>query len=345
MCNIAAYVGSRPAAPILIDLIRKQEGLNGGFYIGLATVSGGKIHYRKVVGSLEDLLSQTDALHLPGTVGIIHTRTPGGGDAEWGHPFLGEKNGQPVIAMVLNGSRGYFSDLALNIPTAETLIGEGYTFRTRTAGAVHKEFAPLLSDGTCVHTSEIVCNLILRNLDRGLAPASAMARTMQEFPAECVQLLLTEDRDDRIAYSRFNMPMHLGFADHGCYMASAPMCFPEDAGEPLPVPAGSSGYVYGDHYESYPYKTLPSSLASITARVRKDGYDTVCRELAEWKTVPDLAKAVASVFDPAACVQKAMLVYDILYSLQKEGCLEIKTEQVPGVTSGLTAPEFHMKLK
>lgn len=346
MCNIAAYVGTRRAAPILIDMIRKQEGLNGGFYIGLATVFEGKIHYRKVVGSLETLLSQTDALELPGTVGVIHTRTPGGGNEEWGHPMLGEKNGQPVIALVLNGSRSYFADRNLNVPMAESLIRDGYTFRTRTVGEIPKETTPLLADGTCVHITEIMTNVILRNMDRGMAPSAAMEAAMGDFPLECVKLLLTADREDRIAYSRFNMPMNLGYADHGCYMASAALCFPEDASYPLPVPAGSHGYVYADHYESYPYKSMPAVLAPITARTRKEGYDIVVRALEEGnQTVPMLAKAVTEAFEPADCIQRAMLVYDVLYLLQKEGRLTVTTKPLPGVRPDLTAPEFRLGLK
>ena len=56
MCNIAGYIGARPAAPILIEMLRAQEGLNAGFYTGIATLHEGVIHYRKVVGNLSDLL-------------------------------------------------------------------------------------------------------------------------------------------------------------------------------------------------------------------------------------------------------------------------------------------------
>ena len=345
MCNIAAYVGTKPAAPLLIDMIRRQEGLNGGFYVGIATIHEGKIHYRKVRGDLNRLLTETDALSLPGTVGVAHTRTPGGGNEEWGHPFVGMKDGAPVTAYLLNGSRGFFASVPRNVLMAESLISDGYSFRTRTVGEITKEHTPLLSDGTCVHTSEIMSNLILRNIDRGMAEPFAMEAAMMDFPLECVGLLLSVAHGDRIAYSRFNMPMNLGFADHGCYMASAALCFPEDAAYPLPVPAGSVGYVYKDHYESYPYKKLPATLAPITARVRKEGYDAVVAALQEGKqTVPALAKLVAPLFDAADCVQKAMLVYDILYILHREGRLKIETVTVPGDTEDLTAPRFDLSL-
>jgi len=346
MCNIAAYVGTRPAAPVLIEMLRRQEGLNGGCYVGIATLHEGRIHYRKIVGTLDRLLAETDAACLPGTVGLIHTRTPGGGNEEWGHPFLGEKNGVPVTAYVLNGSRSFFSSVPRNVPRAESLIKDGYTFRTRTVGGIAGEHTPLLEDGTCVHTSEIMSNLILRNLDRGMEPAFAMEAAMDEFPLECVGLLLSVAHPDRISYSRFNMPMNLGFAEHGCYMASAALCFPEDAGYPLPVPAGSVGYVYRDHYESYPYKKLPASLAPITARVRKEGYDAVVAALKDGnQTVPLLAKLVAPIFDEADCVQKAMLVYDILYILHREGRLKYDTVPVPWGSFGFSYPQFRFRLE
>ena len=44
MCNIAGYAGKCAAAPILIEMLRKEEGFDGGFYTGIATVHEGKIH-------------------------------------------------------------------------------------------------------------------------------------------------------------------------------------------------------------------------------------------------------------------------------------------------------------
>ena len=56
MCNIAGYVGTKPAAPILIEMMRREEGWDAGFYTGIATVSGGKLYTDKVVGDLDHLL-------------------------------------------------------------------------------------------------------------------------------------------------------------------------------------------------------------------------------------------------------------------------------------------------
>ena len=75
MCNIAGYVGTRPAAPILMEMMRQQEGWDGGFFTGIATIHEGKLRHAKCVGDLERLLEKTDAADLPGAIGFIHTRS------------------------------------------------------------------------------------------------------------------------------------------------------------------------------------------------------------------------------------------------------------------------------
>ena len=42
MCNIAGYVGSKQAAPVLLEMLKKQEGFDSGFYTGIATIHEGK---------------------------------------------------------------------------------------------------------------------------------------------------------------------------------------------------------------------------------------------------------------------------------------------------------------
>ena len=45
MCNIAGYVGNgkQEAAPILLEMMRAQEGYAGGYYTGIATIHEGKL--------------------------------------------------------------------------------------------------------------------------------------------------------------------------------------------------------------------------------------------------------------------------------------------------------------
>ena len=56
MCNIAGYIGKKQAAPILLDLLRRQECYDGGAGTGIATIHEGKLYFRKVLGDVETLL-------------------------------------------------------------------------------------------------------------------------------------------------------------------------------------------------------------------------------------------------------------------------------------------------
>ena len=89
MCNIAGYAGTKQAAPILINMLKKQQYFDGGMSCGIATIHNGRLYYRKVIGDVDTLVNTTDALYLPGTVGIAHTR-PGGSPHvySYAHPFV-----------------------------------------------------------------------------------------------------------------------------------------------------------------------------------------------------------------------------------------------------------------
>ena len=48
MCNIAGYVGTKKAAPILLEMMRREEGFAGGYNTGIATICNGNIYYTKL---------------------------------------------------------------------------------------------------------------------------------------------------------------------------------------------------------------------------------------------------------------------------------------------------------
>ena len=50
MCVIAGYAGNRPAAPILVDMLRKEQFFDGGLSTGIATIHEGKLYTAKVLG-------------------------------------------------------------------------------------------------------------------------------------------------------------------------------------------------------------------------------------------------------------------------------------------------------
>ena len=187
MCNIAGYVGTRCAAPILIEMMRAQEGWGGGYYSGIATLHEGKIYYAKLTGDIDRLVRETDAMNLPGTIGIIHSRSKSGGGDQWAHPFIGGRNGNESIAYVANGAFGCFADRTEQMSAlAAALAGEGYAFTSREMGKVGKY--PMLPDGSCAHRSEVMAQLSGKKIDGGMDASAAMDSAFCQMPSEIVGL-------------------------------------------------------------------------------------------------------------------------------------------------------------
>ncbi len=87
MCGIIGYIGKKPAAPILIQGLRKLE-YRGYDSAGIIVQQGDTIARVRSIGKIENLAARVETEKLPGTVGIAHTRwaTHGGVTEENAHP-------------------------------------------------------------------------------------------------------------------------------------------------------------------------------------------------------------------------------------------------------------------
>ena len=224
MCNIAGYIGTKQAAPILLEMMIKEQGFDAGYYAGIATVDDGVIRYEKLVGHAQMLIDEKNALSLKGTVGICHGRSRGSGGQGFAHPFVTEREGKIISAYIANGNNCAFSTPENDAVIADSLIAQGYEMKSRTVFTKKTNY-PHLSDGTVVHVSDVMCQLITNKVDRGNAPHKAMEKAFIDMPSELVGLYLHKDHPDTISWARTNMPMFIAYADHGMYIAST-LCFP-----------------------------------------------------------------------------------------------------------------------
>ena len=346
MCNIAGYIGEQNAAPILIDMIKKQEGFAGGYYTGIATIHEGKIYYAKLTGDTDTLLKETDAFNLPGTIGIIHSRSKSGGGDSWAHPFIGTRGGKECEAYVANGYAGRFSicDKQYSL-LAEGLINEGYNLTSRLL-AENKNYQTL-SDGTTVHMSDVMCQLIVREISKGLSANEAMEKAFCLMPNEIVGLLLSLCECDKIFWARINRPMMLSFSEHGAYLATTAMAFPKDRGEVITLPANSAGYVKKYGFYASPFKQTKATVGEIDAAVFEKALIEVRKALAEGeKTFKQIEKDVTlPLFSGCDCASNALLSYEVLRALKEKGEIKITTSMAEGAAEGLSAPQFKISLE
>jgi glucosamine--fructose-6-phosphate aminotransferase (isomerizing) len=130
MCGIVALIGSREAAPQLLEGLRQLE-YRGYDSAGIATVATpagggpGQLHCLKAEGKLVNLTASFEAQGAPGHCGIGHTRwaTHGKPEQRNAHPHL---DGSGQLAVVQNGIIENYRSLR------EELQAEGVVFRSET---------------------------------------------------------------------------------------------------------------------------------------------------------------------------------------------------------------------
>ena len=124
MCGIVALIGSREAAPQLLEGLRQLE-YRGYDSAGIASVDGAGLHCLKAEGKLVNLTARFEAAGAPGHCGIGHTRwaTHGKHEERNAHPHL---DGSGQLAVVQNGIIENYRSLR------EELQAEGVLFRSET---------------------------------------------------------------------------------------------------------------------------------------------------------------------------------------------------------------------
>src|SRR3954471_18935655 len=99
MCGIVGVIGSEPAAPLLLEALRRLE-YRGYDSAGIATLVEGHVERRRAEGKLGNLAAVLERDPLAGTTGIGHTRwaTHGAPTERNAHPHSTKR-----VSVVHNG--------------------------------------------------------------------------------------------------------------------------------------------------------------------------------------------------------------------------------------------------
>src|SRR6185369_16478871 len=144
MCGIVGVIGSRPAAPLILDSLRRLE-YRGYDSAGIATLVNGHVERRRAEGKLGNLATVLERSPLSGTTGIGHTRwaTHGAPTESNAHP-----HGTSRVSVVHNGIIENHAELRSELEA----LGQEFSTETDT---------------------ETVAQLIDLNLSRGMTPLEA----------------------------------------------------------------------------------------------------------------------------------------------------------------------------
>lgn len=192
MCGIVGYIGSKQAAPIILDGLSKLE-YRGYDSAGIAVYDGSKIVTRKAIGRLKVLENLTKGGEaMPGQAGIGHTRwaTHGAPSDRNAHPHT---NAGGTIAVVHNGIIENY------IPLKKMLTEKGYQFVSETDTEVLAHLLDYYYKGN---------------------PLEAVTKVLHRVEGSYALGILFADYPDEIYAARKDSPLIVGQNADGCFIAS-----------------------------------------------------------------------------------------------------------------------------
>jgi glucosamine--fructose-6-phosphate aminotransferase (isomerizing) len=191
MCGIIGILGNKPAAPLLVESLKRLT-YRGYDSAGVATLVNGHIDRRRAEGKIANLEALLERSPLPGVVGIGHTRwaTHGRPSESNAHPHATDR-----VAIVHNGIIENFQELR------EELAEGGARFETET-------------------DSEVVAHLLTRCLERQMSPEQAMGLAMGRLKGAFSLAIIFAGRSDLLMGARRGAPLAVGYGEGEMYLGS-----------------------------------------------------------------------------------------------------------------------------
>jgi glucosamine--fructose-6-phosphate aminotransferase (isomerizing) len=191
MCGIVGVIGPQPAAPLLLEALRRLE-YRGYDSAGIATLLNGHIDRRRAPGKLANLAAVLERAPLAGTTGIGHTRW-----ATHGAPTEGNAHphGTARVSLVHNGIIENHAGLRA------MLEREGQEFVTET-------------------DTETVAQLLDLLLRRGATPVEAAGEAFQRLEGAYALAMVFAGHSELMIGARHGAPLAVGFGEDAMYLGS-----------------------------------------------------------------------------------------------------------------------------
>ena len=192
MCGIVGFCGAQPAAPVLLNGLKKLE-YRGYDSAGIAVMADAGITVSKVTGRIAGLCEKTsDGAAVPGFVGVGHTRwaTHGAPTEENAHPHL-SNDGR--FAVVHNGIIENYAALR------DELIRAGYAFASQT-------------------DTEVIVHLIERYYDGNVR--KALMKAANRLRGSYALGLICTDEPEKVFAVRESSPLIIGLGAGENFFAS-----------------------------------------------------------------------------------------------------------------------------
>lgn len=210
MCGIVGYVGVKPAAPILLEGLRRLE-YRGYDSAGIAVINSGSFQYHKKKGKIDDGLARLLSTQpLRGNIGIGHTRwaTHGAPSDINSHPHF-DRSGK--IAVVHNGVIENYDRLKVK------LSGHKFVSETDTEVLAHligEYYERLKKECSPENGKEVGCDSLNNIITK------AVMEALREVIGTYGIAVICSEIPDVIVAARRGSPIIIGVGDGEHFVAS-----------------------------------------------------------------------------------------------------------------------------
>ena len=191
MCGIVGVIGRLPAAPLILEALRRLE-YRGYDSAGIATLVAGNIDRRRAAGKLGNLAEVLAAEPLSGTTGVGHTRwaTHGAPTETNAHPHATAR-----VAVVHNGIIENHAELRAELEAA------GQIFVTQT-------------------DTETVVQLVDLLLAQGRTPIEAAGEALGRLQGAYALAMVFAGHPELMIGACHGAPLAIGFGDDEMFVGS-----------------------------------------------------------------------------------------------------------------------------
>ncbi len=210
MCQLAAYVGDRPIAPLLLRAIELQEPYSAAHATGMAVIDDGVLRIEKDFGHVQRVRSTTNIESLDGTTGIAHSRyssklirDPRHNTKEKAHPFVDDSG---TVALMHNGDFTQYKE-------HWERLRERHIFRSYSA------------DVDDITDSEIAIHMLSDELVRGLTMEEGLRSVATQLKGTFLLTCITSEQPEAVWIANWYQKCVVALGEDEAMFCSSPIGF------------------------------------------------------------------------------------------------------------------------
>jgi len=206
MCQLAAYIGDRAIAPLLLNALQYQEPYFGAHATGIGVLKGGMIDVVKAPGHVAHVKKVTDIERLNGTCAIAHSRyhAPAKEDARYNtagmaHPFLSDDG---RLALMHNGGISNYKDHWERLKDSH-------------------EFRSYSQEIDAITDSEVAVHMLADEVAKGKMVGDALKSIAERFTGSFLLGAISVEEPDTVYIANWHQPCYVAVGDDEAMFVSS----------------------------------------------------------------------------------------------------------------------------